>query len=258
MRIATLFDIHGNIPALEAVLSDIGQRGVDTVVVGGDVVPGPFVKEAFDILSNLDARTLFIHGNGETDVLVARDGREPMRVPERYRDAIRFSAESLTVEQIQAIRTWPRTVTLDVEKLGRVLFCHATPRDDNEVFTKDTPEDALVPLFPPSQCTIVVCGHTHMQFDRDVGAVRVLNSGSVGMPFGHTGAFWTLLDGSGVHLQRTTYDVRSAAERIRASPFPGADEFASACINPPTEEAMLSAFNRVALSAGTSTTQSLR
>jgi predicted phosphodiesterase len=248
MTIATLFDIHGNVTALEAVLHDVRRRRVDTVVVGGDVVPGPFVNEALDALSNFDARTLFIHGNGETDVLVARDGREPTRVPEQYRDAIRFSAESLTVEQIHAIRTWSRVVTLDVEKLGQVLFCHATPRGDNEIFTKDTPEDALAPLFPRSQCTIAVCGHTHMQFDRHVGAVRVVNSGSVGMPFGHTGAFWTLLDDSGVHLQRTTYDFRAAAERIRASSFPGADRFAAACINPPSEEAMLSAFNRVALS----------
>ncbi len=143
MRIAAIYDIHGNLPALEAALAEVNQASVDCLVIGGDV-----------------------------------------------------------------------------------LFCHATPQDDITVFTKETPEERLVPLFDGLDVAMVVCGHTHMQFDRMVAGVRVINAGSVGMPFGHTGADWLLLDGD-VSLRHTDYDLAAAAERIRRSAYPHAEEFAA-------------------------------
>ena len=128
-----------------------------------------------------------------------------------------------------------------------MLFCHATPRSDAEVFTRATPTDRLAPILEPTGAPVVGCGHTHMQFDRVVGRVRVVNAGSVGMPFGKPGAYWLLL-GPGVELQRTPYDFADAAERIRATDYPQAERFAAgAVLQPPSETDMLAAFGRAEL-----------
>jgi predicted phosphodiesterase len=128
-----------------------------------------------------------------------------------------------------------------------VLFCHATPRNDTEVFTRLTPEGRLVPVFDGFDVAVVVCGHTHMQFDRTVGRVRVVNAGSVGMPFGGPGAYWLLL-GPGVALRHTPYDLTKAAERIRDTEYPQAEDFATRCVlRPPSEEQTLGAFARAEL-----------
>jgi predicted phosphodiesterase len=107
-----------------------------------------------------------------------------------------------------------------------VLFCHATPRNENECFTRLTAEDRLLPIFQGLDVSVVICGHTHMQFDRMVGAVRVVNAGSVGMPFGEPGADWLLL-GPGVQLRHTCYDLPAAARRILATPYPQAQDLLS-------------------------------
>ena len=122
-----------------------------------------------------------------------------------------------------------------------MLFCHATPQSDTPIFTRLTAEERLVPLFDTTGADVVVCGHTHMQFDRMVGSVRVVNAGSVGMPFGDAGADWLLL-GPDLQLQRTAYDLSSAAERIRATSYPQAEEFAArSVLQPPAEQEMLDA-----------------
>ncbi|HPI79940.1 MAG TPA: metallophosphoesterase family protein, partial [Cyclobacteriaceae bacterium] len=134
---------------------------------------------------------------------------------------------------------WPMTYVLEMAKLGKVLFCHATPRNENENFTKLTPEENLLPVFGKLDADLVVCGHTHMQFDRKIGNVRVVNAGSVGMPFGRPGAYWLLL-GPEVGLRHTYYDMEKAAERIKGTAYPHAHQFAEGHVkNPPTEEAML-------------------
>jgi predicted phosphodiesterase len=152
------------------------------------------------------------------------DGHEPLEVPERFRDPIRWNAGQLQSEDGEWVASWPSTLSLTLPALGVVHFCHATPRSDTEMFTKQTPQDQLHPIFDPLNADIVVCGHTHVQFDRKVGRTRVLNAGSVGMPFEGTGAYWLIL-GSEVELRRTIYDVANAASRIRASRYPEADEF---------------------------------
>jgi predicted phosphodiesterase len=124
-----------------------------------------------------------------------------------------------------------------------VLFCHATPRSDNELFTRLTPEEALAPVVERPGVDVVVCGHTHMAFDRRVGSTRVVNAGSVGMPFGDTAAGWATLDGDGVRLRRTAYDLEDAGRRIRATGYPLPVDLA----NPPTADAMLATFEASAL-----------
>ncbi|MEY2563373.1 MAG: hypothetical protein QOH88_1566 [Verrucomicrobiota bacterium] len=242
MRIAALYDIHGNLPALEAVLKDLHRAEVDHIVVGGDVLPGPMPRETLQCLLELHLPTSFIRGNGDRVVLEQMAGKESREVPESFRDVIRWNAEQLAPEHERLIAGWPETVRLQIGGQGEVLFCHATPRNDIDVFSRLTPEGALIPIFEEPDVPTVICGHTHMQFDRTIGNVRVVNAGSVGMPFGEPGAYWLLL-GTGVQLRHTNYNVSEAAARIRATSYPQAHEFAARnVLQPPSEAAMLEAF----------------
>ena len=220
MRVAALYDIHGNLPALEAVLADPRLSGVDAVVCGGDVVWGPWQAECVERL--LEVGSLFVAGNCERDVLD----------PESEID--RWCSAQLGKEERARAAGWPATVELDVEGLGPVLFCHATPRRDDEILTRVTPDEEVeeacggVPL--------VVGGHTHVQFDRVTRTTRLVNAGSVGMPYqGRTAAFWALL-GPDVELVATDYDVDDAVTRIRASGYPGADDLVETLLTPHSAE----------------------
>lgn len=244
MRVAAIYDIHGNLPALEAVLHEISQRKVDQIVVGGDVLPGPMPRETLERLRNLDAPAHFIYGNGEVAVLQQMAGKEPASVPQTFRPIIRWTAEQLHPEHQQWLSTWPKTVTLEIAGLGSVLFCHASPQNENDIFTRLTPDNHLLPLFEGLDAATVVCGHTHVQFDRKIGPTRVVNAGSVGMPFGKPGAHWLLL-GPDIQFRHTAYDLAHAAERVRSTDYPQAEDFvARNILNPPTEQEMLEIFSR--------------
>ena len=253
MRVAALYDVHGNLPALEAVLEDVARAGADRVVVGGDVVPGPMPRETLRRLLDLGLPTHFIYGNGELSILAqvagARTGSvtywgttSGVRPPESIVEIYRWTAAQLQPEFDLVLARWPKTLQLEIDGLGQVLFCHSTPRSETEVFTRLTPEDRLLPLFEPLQVSMLVCGHTHMQFDRMIGRTRVVNAGSVGVPFGEPGAYWLLL-GPDVQLRRTLYDFNQAAERIRGTEYPQAEDFAvQSVLTPPSEEKMLEVF----------------
>ena len=220
---------------------------MDHVVVGGDVLPGPMPRETLACLLDLDIPVQFIRGNGDRVVRAQMAGTEPAEVPEPFRETIRWNAQQLRPEDEQVLASWPETVRVQIRGLGEVLFCHATPRNDFEIFTRLTPEEDLLPLFEGLDVPVVVCGHTHMQFDRRIGTTRVVNAGSVGMPFAAPGAYWLLL-GPGVELRRTSYDLEKAAGRIRDTKYPLAQDFAARnVLQPPSEEAMLEAFGRVEL-----------
>lgn len=247
MRVAAVYDIHGNLPALEAVLQEVRLAEVELVVVGGDVVPGPMPRETLECLLNLDIPVQFIQGNCEIDALAEMTGTVAVRFPEQVREIMRWSARQIFPQYEQLIAGWAKTLRIKIDGLGTVLFCHATPRDDNEIFTRLTPQESLLPIFETLDVAMVVCGHTHMQFDRMIGSVRVVNAGSVGMPFGKPGADWLLLE-SDVQLQHTPYDLAKAAERVQKTNYPQAQEFAANHIlQPPTEEQMLKAFARAEL-----------
>jgi len=253
MRVAAVYDIHGNLPALEAVLEDIRQANVDQIVVGGDVIPGPMPRETLGRLLDLDLPTHFIPGNGELAILAqmagARSGSvtywgttSGARPPESIIEVYRWTAAQLQPEFEPVLAGWPKTVQLEIDGLGQVLFCHSTPRSETEVFTRLTAEDCLLPIFGGLDACVVICGHTHMQFDRMVGRTRVVNAGSVGMPFGEPGAYWLLL-GPDVQLRTTSYDHAKAAECIRATSYPQAEEFAARnVLQAPSEKEMLEAF----------------
>lgn len=242
MLTASIYDIHGNLPALSAVLAEIRATGADEIIVGGDLLPGPFARETLDLLHDLDLPARFILGNGDRAVLDVLRGNEPTSVPPHFRPIIEWNAAQLTDVHRDWMASWPATLTTNIEGIGKVLFCHATPRNDTDIFTRNTREEKLLPLIEPPGVDVVVCGHTHMQFDRAVGKTRVVNSGSVGMPFGKPGAYWLLFD-NGIQLKRTAYDLESAAAQIRTTAYPQAEQFASGnVLNPPSEETILATY----------------
>lgn len=246
MRVAALYDIHGNFPALEAVLDEIRGAHIERVVVGGDVVPGPLPRETLTRLLELEVPTQFICGNGEIAVLDELAGRKS-RVPEHVRPIIQWCAEQLTAQQRELLGQWPKTLAAEMNSLGRVLFCHATPRDENEIFTRETAEESVLPAFTGTDADLVVCGHTHMQFDRNIGNVRVVNAGSVGMPFGEPGAHWVLLDNE-IEFRHTSYDLPAAAARIRASNYREAEEFVeNDLLHPRSTDEMLALYRKAEL-----------
>jgi putative phosphoesterase len=243
MKIAAIYDVHGNLPALEAVMAEVRREGVDLVVVGGDVLPGPMPVETLEYITTLDLPTQFLQGNGDREVRNQMAGIESSVIPPPWREVMRWVAAQLTPEHGRSLASWPATQTVEHETLGSILFCHATPRNDVEIFTRETPATNLLPVFSETDAAIVMCGHTHMQFDRRIGKTRVINAGSVGMPFSEPGAYWALID-EDVELRHTAYDFDRAAQTIRASEYPQAEDFAAKNIlNPPREEQMLKVFS---------------
>src|SRR6267378_3582429 len=169
----------------------------------GMCFPAPCRVKHWRYLLSLDIPMHFVYGNGEVAVLEQMAGKDPAAVPEQYRPIIRWTAQQLPESYQSMLAGWPGTVRLKVDELGEVLFCHATPRNDTEIFTRLTSEERLLPIFAGLNVPLVVCGHTHMQFDRMIGRTRVVNAGSVGMPFGNAGADWLLL-GSEVEFRHSS------------------------------------------------------
>lgn len=228
MTVAALYDVHGNLPALEAVLSELDQLGADAILVGGDVVLGPMPVECLELLRERDA--IFIRGNCERLVVHPPDAAEDV-----WGARAKWVHERLDEEQLAFLAGLRHPATLEVEALGPVLFCHGSPRSDEEIITAITPPKRLDPMLDGVREEVVVCGHTHVQFDRYLGETRLVNAGSVGMPYEGTPgiACWALL-GPDVELRRSGYDFEAAAGAIRESGCPGADEFVDEYILAPS------------------------
>ncbi|MEO3776284.1 metallophosphoesterase family protein [Micromonospora sp. B11E3] len=221
-RVAVLSDVHGALPALEAVLAEPDVAAADLIVLTGDIAAGPQPVEVLDLLAGLGDRACWVGGNADRELVEARAGKPcPVEVSE-------WAAGQLRDDQVARLAALPLTVTLPVAGLGDVLFCHATPRDDEEVVLVDTRMSRWAEVFAglPAEVTTVVCGHTHMPFTRLVDRRLVVNPGSIGMPYGGAGAWWALL-GPGVQLRRTPFDVDAACARVAAeSAYPDAAAWA--------------------------------
>ncbi len=240
--LAALYDIHGNLPALNAALSAVDVAGADGIVVGGDLVLGPMPRETLDRLVELGPRARFIRGNCDRLVVDAFDGRPLTRLPSSVQEAVVWTAGQLDRPHRDFLAAIPETLIETVPGLGAVRFCHGSPRSDDEVITAITPAERVRPMLEGVPQPVVVCGHTHMQFDRRIDGVRLVNAGSVGMPYGQPGAYWLLL-GPDVRLTRTNYDLDRAAELVRQTSYPQAAEFASRhVLNPQSEQEMLRIF----------------
>lgn len=200
MKAAALYDVHANLPALEAVLAEVERENVDVIVLGGDCIHGPQPVEALEVLRGLGERALWIRGN--TDRLIAdAAGDDGLHA---------WVAEALGAENVAFLDALPLTQRLEIDGLGNTLFCHAVPGDDETIVTPLTPDDRLASILDDVEADAVVAGHTHMQQDRTVGGVRWINAGSVGLPYeDDIKAFWALL-GPDVELRRTPFDVAAA------------------------------------------------
>ena len=229
-------DIHGNLPALEAVLADVEREKPDLLVFCGDVASGPMPVETIERLMTVPSAR-FVLGNADLGLIDQFDGKPKAPMSGPFGE---WCAKQLDRTHRDFLASFEDTVMLDdVDGLGRVLLCHATPRNNTDVFTAETPATRVTTLMGDVDADVIVCGHTHMQFDRRVGHRRIVNAGSTGMPYGSPGAYWAML-GPDVELRRTGFDLESAAERIRAVDWDLAERFAAENVLtvPSIEEAM--------------------
>jgi putative phosphoesterase len=227
VRVAALYDIHANLPALEAVLREVEAAEPDRIVIGGDAATGAMNAETLDALMALGDRALLVQGNADRWTVEVYDDPASVSPEEEHpgKRAAAWAAAQIGRAQRDFLASFAPTVELDVEGLGHTLFCHGSPRSDDESITAVTPADRLRRLLEGVKASVVVCGHTHVQFDRRLDGWRVVNAGSVGMPYeGRPGAYWLLL-GPDVDLRRTEYDLDAAIERLRDTGWPDVEEF---------------------------------
>jgi len=223
-RVAVLSDIHAVLPALEAVLAEPDVRSADLIVLTGDIAAGPQPVETLDLLAALGERVVWVSGNADRELVQCRRG-DLTTFPDSVTP---WAADQIRPDQEELLAGLPLSRTMPVTGLGTVLFCHATPRDDEEVVLADSRLDRWAEVFDGLDPSVsaVVCGHTHMPFARLAHRRLVVNPGSVGMPYGGAGAHWALL-GPGVQLRVTDFDLYRACQRIAAeSGFPEAAEWA--------------------------------
>jgi putative phosphoesterase len=223
-RVAVLSDVHGNAPALAAVLAELTPEEPDLVVFGGDLTWGPLPGATLDLVRNLETPMLFVRGNADRAVL------EGVNETERER----WMQEQHTADARSFFERFAEQHVVDVDGLGAVRFCHGSPRSDEECVTPETPVERVREFSNEVAERVIVSAHVHVQFDRTVDGVRCVNPGSVGLPYeSRPGAYWALL-GPDVSLRRTEYDLDRAVEAYRASGLPNADELVALLVEPPT------------------------
>jgi putative phosphoesterase len=244
VRVAALYDVHGNLRALDAVLAEVEAEDLDAIVLGGDFAAGPRGPEVVDRLRDLGERAHFLSGNAEREMLEPRYLADDPGAAER----LGFVRDRLGVERMDFLGALPAHLELDVNGLGRVLFCHGSPRTDMEILTRATPEERLRAALAGVDADVVVCGHTHMQFRRELDGYTVVNAGSVGMPYeGALGAYWALL-GPEIEHRRTEYDVEATVADARAIGYPAADtDYAETLLEPASAEEASTYFEQLAL-----------
>jgi predicted phosphodiesterase len=242
MRVAVLCDIHGNVPALRAVLAEVEAAGVDLIVFGGDVAAGPMPVETIELLAGYGSRARFVRGNADRAMVESFDrgegaGQGPASWP----------ASVISRADRDFLSTFEPKVEVEVDGLGRVICCHAgLDSDEVPIITPATPDEVIAEAVTSASGRLVVGGHTHMQFDRRVAGGRMVNAGSVGRPYADMpGACWALL-GPEVVLRRTVYDFVAAAAAVRRTAFPDREEFAGNIVRPPTAEEAMTVFEPMA------------
>lgn len=237
MRIAVLADVHGNLPALRAVLADVDREGVEAIVSAGDVVAGPLVRESLELLAARPEPVWWVRGNAEREAVEAFDG-QPVTDDAPGRAAA-WSARALDQRWRDELATWPISLELD-----GVVFCHGSPRSEDEFITRATPDDVVLDALTGAGERLVVGGHTHQQFIRPLGGGLVYaNAGSVGLPYeGRRGAFWMIVDAGVPELRMTGYDLDAAMGELGASGFPDLDSHLADSLVEPVDPDWVAAF----------------
>lgn len=238
-RVAAIYDIHGNLPALRAVLNEIEAEGIDRVIVGGDVAAGPMPVEVIATLKSLGERARFVRGNADRLMVRAFDeSRSGTGDPA----SVEWAVTQLSQTDRDFLASFEEQVVVNVNGLGPVRFCHGSPRSDEEILTSLTSESRLGLILENVAEASVVCGHTHIQFDRVFAGWRVLNAGSVGMPYEvPPGARWLRL-GPGIEHRTATFDIDAAARVLETSKHPDMASWIETYLRNPTSAAEASAF----------------
>ena len=214
-RVAVLADVHGNATALEAVLAEVVEEGAKLVVSCGDLTWGPQPLETLALLEALSLPVLHVRGNADRSVVELVDGREGERTPREAWMAVQHGQRGR-----DALAGFAPTVAVDVAELGTVLCSHGSPRSDEECVTVRTPEARLRDALDGVEADLVATAHTHVQYDRRVGRTRVVNAGSVGMPYeGSPDARWAALGADGIELLSTPYDSAAALDTLSRTGF---------------------------------------
>ena len=234
VRVAAISDVHGNLPAFEAALAAAEAAEPDLIVFGGDLIWGPLPGETLERIMALDTgRVRFVRGDADRDVVEAIS---PVLDPDDPSGEVsHWCREQLSTEQLVFLASQPETLSLDVDGLGPTLFCHGSPRSDRDRITVGSADEKVLPWLEGVAESVIVCGHTHAQFDRLFGAHRVVNPGGCGLQFGARGAAWALL-GPDVDLLLAGYDEERAAALFRARGGPAAEAFAERVLDPPPAE----------------------
>jgi predicted phosphodiesterase len=245
--VLVLYDIHGNIDALDAVLGDPRASDADAVLVGGDAVPGPFARAVLDRLDGLDVPVHWIRGNGERETAEAVDRTPPPEGDDLAAVTAAISAREIGPDRARALGDLPLVATLD-----GVLYCHATPRRDDEMVTRASPVERYAEVLAGVERGLVVAGHTHQQHTRDVGARRFVNAGSVGLPYeGDGAARWAWIAGGVADLRRTEYDAAAAGARMLGAGWPDERSVRASLIEPVEPAVVTDLFEQVAASPET-------
>jgi putative phosphoesterase len=207
VRVAALYDIHGNVPALESVLAELPGSDADLIVVGGDVVEGPQPVETLELLDAIAQPLVWVRGNCD-------------------RDPSDWVRERVGEERVAWLAGLPTTVTIDVDGVGATCFCHGSPRSDEDIVTAVSAAARVEPMLDGVGEALVVSGHTHVQFDRVLANHRLVNAGSVGMAYQGEGgwAYWTTF-GPAVEPRRSAFDPDTLATALRESGYPNPEWF---------------------------------
>jgi predicted phosphodiesterase len=215
-RLAVLADVHGNLPALEAVEADFERIGVDHVVVAGDLAIGaPFTRRVVE--RALERGWALIRGNNE--IYVTDFGSQRAR-PE-WNDPVQFSVLRWAVRELGELRrliaAWPDGLVLRYPDAPPVRVVHGSPRSPFEGLTPIAPEETLIERIGGVEENLVVAAHTHLTMDRRVGRWRVLNPGSAGQPLdGCLEAGYMLLEARDGRWHPTVRRVSYDVERVLA------------------------------------------
>lgn len=228
-RITIFGDIHGNLPALEAVLADMHDRDLDNnwYCLGDLVGYGVYPNEIVEAIRSRDIPTIM--GNYDQGVGISSDdcgcAYKTAEDEARGKLSIAWTNERTTDDNKAYLRTLRENIPVQVGDL-RVLLVHGSPRKINEYLYEDRPDDSLERIMDGIEADVLVCGHTHLPYHRVLPSGRqIVNAGSVGKPKDNNpDACYITLSAEGDQLQvefiRVPYDVESIATAIEASDMP--------------------------------------
>ena len=242
-RVAVLGDVHGNAVALAAVLEELRSEEVDLVVWTGDLSWGAEPAATLALVRSLELPSRYVRGNAERALHELADGAnaEPTELE-------RWMLDAHSHDDLAFTRPFEHSCSVEIDGLGATCFTHGSPRSDEELLTARTPEERVAAATTEISARVLVTGHTHSQYDREVAGIRAVNPGSIGMPYEERpGAYWAIL-GPDVELRRTEYDVDEAVSRLRASGMPDPETLAENLLTPPTPAELIEHAERLEFS----------